>query len=533
MTPKRFFNTVGPIDPERHYYVPPLSRIDLEQVDLLFEQRKYFVLHAPRQTGKTTVLRALQRRLNRAGRFRCVYASCQEGQASADDTAATIRCVLENLAEDAEDTLSDTFVWERLPELLERVGPTTVLRHVLKQWAAANSKPIVVLLDEIDALFGRPLVSVLTQLRTGYLNRSATYAFPHSIVLCGMRHVQDYEMARPTGDPGREGSPFNIVAKSLRLGDFTETEMRCLLAQHTEATGQPFSEDALLYIWDQTRGQPWLVNALAYEACFEQKHTTKRGRPIEVSALRDARENLIVRRESHIAQLGRRLEDPRVRRVVEQLLIGGSLRGTQRGDIEFARDLGIVAPSPPPAFANPIYGEVVPRELTSELQEEIMASAQSYVSGSGRLLMSRLLEDFQDFYRRNAEHWIERHSFREAGPHLVLHAFLHKVVNSGGRIEREAALGSGRADLLVLWPGGASEVGGADEQRILIECKLRRGNRDRLKREGAAQVRQYMDRAAAAEGHLLIFDRTKGLKWEDRVFREDLAGLPPVTAWGM
>ena len=115
----------------------------------------------------------------------------------------------------------------------------------------------------------------------------------------------------------------------------------------------------------------------------------------------------------------------------------------------------------------------------------------------------------------------------------MLHAFLHKIVNSGEQIKREAALGSGRADLLVQWPGGGAEVGGAEEQRIPIECKLRRGNRDRLKREGAAQIRQYMDRASAVEGHLLIFDRTKGLKWDDRVFREDLAGLPPVTAWGL
>ena len=523
MTARRFFNTVGPIDPRRHYYVPPLSRIDLAEVDLLFEERKYFVLHAPRQSGKTTVLRALQRRLNCAGRYRCVYASCQEGQASADDTAATIRSLLENLAEGAEDDLDDTFLWDRLPELRDRIGPNTLLRHLLKHWAAASSKPIVVLLDEVDALSGQPLVSVLTQLRTGYLNRSETYAFPRSIVLCGMRHLQDLEMVRPTGDTGQEGSPFNIVAKSLRLGDFT----------HTEATGQRFTKAGRRYIWDQTRGQPWLVNAPAYEACFERQDGTGGGGLIEVSVLREAREKLITRRETHIGQLRRRLEDSRVRRVVEQLLIGGSLRGTQRGDIQFARDLGIVARSPPPDFANPIYGEVVPRELTSELQEEITASAQSNVSKSGRLIMSKLLGDFQDFYRRNAEHWIERHSLKEAGPQLVLHAFLHKIVNSGGRIEREAALGSGRADLMVLWSGAASEVGGKEEQLILLECRLQRGSRERLIREGAHQVRQYMDRAAAGEGHLLIFDQSKGLKWEDRVYREDLEGWPPVTPWGM
>jgi len=46
----RFFNTAGPIKPARHYSIPPLERLDLNEVLALIRDEKYFVLHAPRQT---------------------------------------------------------------------------------------------------------------------------------------------------------------------------------------------------------------------------------------------------------------------------------------------------------------------------------------------------------------------------------------------------------------------------------------------------------------------------------------------------
>ncbi len=69
----RFFNTAGPIEPDIHYYIPPLERIDLDEVLLLIGQRQYFVLHAPRQTGKTSALLALMDELNGSEQYRCVY----------------------------------------------------------------------------------------------------------------------------------------------------------------------------------------------------------------------------------------------------------------------------------------------------------------------------------------------------------------------------------------------------------------------------------------------------------------------------
>ena len=157
----------------------------------------------------------------------------------------------------------------------------------------------MLLLDEVDTLTGDALLSVLSQLRSGYPKRPRR--FPQSVVLCGLRDVQDYRA------PGAKGSPFNIKAESLRLGDFSEVETRALLGQHTAETGQPFAEEALAAVWRETRGQPWLVNALAHEACFESRADRDRSRTITDADVRDARERLIEGRVTHLDNLGSKL----------------------------------------------------------------------------------------------------------------------------------------------------------------------------------------------------------------------------------
>ena len=111
-------------------------------------------------------------------------------------------------------------------------------------------------IDEIDALVGDTLITVLRQLRSGYRDRPRR--FPQSIVLCDER---DYRIRSSSGEIVLDGSAFNIKAKSLRLGDFTEGETRGLLGQHAKEIGQDFAEHALAEIWKLSRGQPWLVNA--------------------------------------------------------------------------------------------------------------------------------------------------------------------------------------------------------------------------------------------------------------------------------
>ena len=531
--PRRFFNTAGPMIPADHYHVPLLERLDLDEVLLLIEQKRYFVMHAPRQTGKTSALLALLEELNGSGRYRCVYVNVEIGQSAREDVEEAMRAILSQLASQAEHVLGDRSVREVLREVREDAGPHGVLQEVLGRWAAADARPLVLLIDEIDALIGDTLLAVLRQLRAGYPERPRR--FPQSVVLCGVRDVRDYRIHSSAENAVvAGGSAFNIRAESLRLGDFTEVEVRALLAQHTDETGQVFAEEARSGIWELTRGQPWLVNALAYEACFRNKEGRDRSRAITGEAIAEAREQLILRRETHLDQLTDKLQEERVRRVVEPLLSGtDSAEKIPVDDLEYVRDLGLVRRQGPLAIANPIYQEVIPRDLTYTTQEYLHQDPAWYVDADGALRVADLLAAFQAFFREHSEHWVERFDYKEAGPQLLLQAFLQRIVNSGGRIEREYGLGRRRTDLLILWPRPGEARPGQAVQKAVVECKLLYRSLEQTVSEGLEQTRAYMDRCAAGEGHLVVFDRTAGVSWEDKIFRRDDTGEPKVTVWGM
>ncbi len=529
----RFFNTTGPVVAADHYCVPPLQRVDLNELLALIRDKRYFVLHAPRQTGKTSALLALRDLLNEgaAGTYRCVYVNVEVGQASREDKAEALRAILSELEIEAEMTLDDRLPARLWPAILERTGSGGALRHVLARWAMADPTPLVLLIDEIDTLVGDTLITVLRQLRAGYPQRPRR--FPQSVILCGVRDVRDYRIhssAEKTVITG--GSAFNVKAASLRMGDFTEAEVHGLLGQHTAETGQRFAEAALQAVWELSAGQPWLVNALAQQACFTDAAGSDRRRNITAEAIHAAREQLILRRETHLDQLTDKLQEERVRRVVEPLLSGVQASPEMRpADLEYVRDLGLVARDAPIRIANPVYREVIPRDLTSVAQDSFTHDPAWYVEADGSLNLTRLLAAFQEFFREHSEHWLGRFQYREAGPQLLLQAFLHRIVNSGGRVEREYGLGRMRTDLLIVWPAGAPPE---RVQRMVIECKLLRGSREETVRAGLAQTRAYLDRCGAAEGHLVIFDRTPDRPWNAKLFRrEETTGGMPVTVWGM
>ena len=523
----RFFNTSGPVVSADHYCIPPLHRVKLDEVLKLIRDKRYFVLHAPRQTGKTSALLALRDLLNdgSAGAYRCVYVNVEIGQAAREDVARGMRAILGALGTRARRTLGDQSLANVWPDVLSTFGPEGALQEVLIRWAEADPTPLVLLIDEIDALIGDTLIAVLRQLRAGYDERPT--GFPQSVILCGVRDVRDYRIhsaAEQTVITG--GSAFNIKAASLRLGDFEETDVLELLGQHTAETGQRFAAAALAAVWEMTAGQPWLVNALAREACLD--------RTPEIGArdIHAARERLILRRETHLDQLTDKLREPRVRRVIEPVLRGDdAIADLRPDDLDYVRDLGLVARDGPIRVANPIYREVIPRDLTANTQDGLTHEPVRYVDADGGLDLTRLLAAFQAFFREHSEHWIERFQYREAGPQLLLQAFLQRIVNSGGRVEREYGLGRMRTDLLVVWPADAPP---AQSRRMVIECKLLRGAMERTVREGLRQTRRYLDRCAAAEGHLVIFDRTPGKEWREKLFcRRETGGGAVITVWGM
>lgn len=531
----RFFNTAGPIQPDIHYNIDPLMRVDTDEIMMLIRQRKYFVLHAPRQTGKTSCLLALRDHINRSDEFRAVYANVEAGQALRGDANAVSLVVASVIARETIQLFNDD-----LPErILRRVNTPenagNLLATFLLQLCEAFDRPLVLMLDEIDALVGDSLVSVLRQIRSGYAGRPAN--FPISIILCGVRDVRDYRIHTADKDIITGGSAFNIKAESLRLGNFSREEIRELYMQHTTATGQVFDEACFPMIWTATEGQPWLTNALGYEVTMKMRENRDRSVRIIPEMIYRAQENIIYRRETHIDILIDKLREDRVRRVIAPILAGEeeaeeSLMPSD--DIQYVADLGLITLDKPRRISNAIYREIIPRELTWSTQSGLIQQAAWYINPDNSINMEKLLLDFQQFFRQNADSWIERFDYKESAPQLLLQAFLQRVVNGGGYIDREYGLGRGRTDLLIRKP--LTDGYGGPIQRIVLELKIKRGRAiDTLIADGLRQTAGYMDYVGdVKEGHFILFNRDKEMTWEEKIWhRTETYGGYDITVWGM
>ena len=497
----RYFNTTGPCRADQHYMLPAEPR--LPEAPKLIDRGQYFAVHAPRQVGKTTTLMALARSLTAQGKFAALHFSCETGEPAGDDYTAAQEAVLSQIARSAELALPDE-LRPPSPWPPDAVG-AELLTTALSAWSRACPRQLVLFFDEIDALRGNSLRAVLRQLRSGFPSRPE--AFPHSVVLCGLRDVRDYKAASG-GDPTRLGtsSPFNIKVASLRLADFSEDDLRDLYAQHTDATGQPFEEAALECAWELSRGQPWLVNSLGREVVEELG--LEPSQAITRDHMEEAKERLILARATHLDSLVKRLNEDRVRRVLEPVIAGAytGAGDSYNDDISYVRDLGLLASTAPARVANPIYREVIVRVLSAFAEDRLpVEDPRTFILPDGTLDLRRILEEFAEFWREHGEVLAAGMPYHEVAPQLVIMAYLQRIVNGGGYVDREYGVGRGRIDLLLRWP--YEKQGKRHWQREALELKVwRDGEKDPLSK-GLAQLDGYLDRLGLDTGVLVIFDR--------------------------
>lgn len=502
----RTFNTTGPCEPDRHYMLPAEGR--LPDLLPLVEERLYFVVHAPRQTGKTTAMRAFAARL-RAGGYAAVHATLEESQ-GVEATEEAEPIWMTAIARAAQAQLDAT---DGPPEPLLAGAVGTRLGAWLAAWAERLApRQVVLLLDEADVVTGPALVSLLRQLRAGFLQRPAR--FPASVALVGMRELRDYLATAKDGSPVSPGSPFNIKAGSFTLRNFTAEEIAALYGQHTAETGQPFTEEAIARAWAWTQGQPFLVNALGRRVVMEER--TDRGLPIDGAAIDAAVRWLAQSRTTHLYSLAERLREPRVARIVSAVLTGDQSVPYRHDDFQYVVDLGLVVKGPDGAeIANPLYREVLARELTTDLQENLPRPRWRWLDAQGRLDFPTLVDQFLGWWRENADALGElAPGYPEALPHLAFMAFLQKVVNGGGEVRREYAAGRRALDLVVIY--------GPD--RFVVELKRVRARDalDAVRRAGVEQTLAYLDALGEREGWLILFDQRPRRTWKQRLWAETL-----------
>jgi hypothetical protein len=503
----------------------PLRGIDKELNDLI-EQEQYFVIHAARQSGKTTLLWELTDKINAEGKYHALYCSLEGVQAFTEPEKgipAVVKCI--------KDSIDNYGMPSGFAENADYGDAANVLKASLVSYCKSLGKPLVVFFDEADCLSNGTLITFLRQLRNGFVSR-ARIPFVHSLALVGMRNIRDYKARiRPDSETLGSSSPFNIVKESLNLGNFTKENVAGLYAQHTEATGQIFEKDSVELIYEQTQGQPWLVNAIACE-CVEKICKKDYSVPITREMAKTAIDNMILARGTHFDSLMERLKEQRVRSVIQPLIMGEEL-GIDKlsDDYLYTRDLGLIRDSGGKTEpSNPIYAEVIVRALNWSVQEAIKDSYENYAMPrymkDGRMDMDFLIKDFQEFWRENSEIWLDRYKknfyqYDEAAPHLVFQAFLQRVINGGGSIIREMALGKRRVDLCIVYEG----------QKYPVELKILRNEKSVA--DGLEQLSAYMDKAGTSEGWLVLFDRNAEKPWEDKLYmRQEMHKEKHITVAG-
>ena len=370
----RYFNTAGPCNKEKHYMIEASTR--LQGVDRLLDMEQYFVIHAARQSGKTTYLLDLVQKLNLQGQYYALYCSLeslQEIKNSKEGIPLILKCIGESLC------TNDFPKQELFAKNADYDNYTGVLFSELKKYCRIIDKPLVIFFDEVDCLSENTLITFLRQLRLGYVNRTLS-PFVHSIALVGMRNIRDYKaQVRPDSQTLGSASPFNIVTKTMTLKNFTKDEIISFYKQHTDDTGQLFENKAIDYIFEQTQGQPWLVNAVVSEIIVEMLNLDYT-KAITDEMAKTAIQTIILRRDTHIDSLLERLKEERVRRVIEPIIYGADIPDLMSDDYQYVQDLGLIKdvdykiqPS------NPIYAEVIVRTLSYDAQRKLALEKPDYI----------------------------------------------------------------------------------------------------------------------------------------------------------
>ncbi|MCL2065128.1 MAG: ATP-binding protein [Candidatus Cloacimonetes bacterium] len=509
----RHFNTAGPVNRPSAYRIDPLTRWNTGEILGLIEEEKYFILHAPRQTGKTSCLLALRDYLNKEGKYFAVYVNFEVGQAWRHDIKKATDEFVQEILSRMRGVLKEDFPTEESIAFYKTRASINALNEMLEYLSNLIKKPIVMFIDEIDSLIGDTLISVLRQLRAGYDKRPEN--FPSTIILCGVRDIKDYRIHTSNQEIITGGSAFNIKTESLRLGNFSKEEVIELYNQHTTETGQVFADDCFDLVMEYTDGQPWLVNALAREVTHKMKENRDRSITITVEKLEMAKERLILARQTHLDQLADKLDEPRVLNVILPMVLGLDTQ-PNKDDAQYCIDLGLIKFTKTGLeIANKIYKEVIPRTLTEDTQSFLPRRFDpDWINDDDSINVQELLRQFKEFWNENTAIWASTiKGYQEAAPHLVFQAFLQRMLNSGAYINREYALGNRRTDIMIKRTYKKNNA--YHTEKIVIELKVinTKHKYESIRDEAIIQTADYAKYCGVHEAQIIIFDRNETQKW--------------------
>jgi hypothetical protein len=253
-------------------------------------------------------------------------------------------------------------------------------------------------------------------------------------------------------------------------------------------------------VWEQTRGQPLLVNTLAKMAVTQL--VTDVSKTIEASHIEEAVRLFESSNPMHLTSLASRLAEERVMRVVAPAMRGTELQGVAADDIRYVCELGILEErgAGELVVSNPIYARSLMRSLAEPIKANLAALAPTWRAPDGSIDLVRLRESFLDFWAQHGRTLDPLVAKYELVSHIVMTAWLDRVVNGGGRVDREVAVARGKVDVLVRHR----------DLRLPIEIKVHLDDRADPVPEGLRQLDRYCEALRVDTGWLVVFDQRTG-----------------------
>jgi hypothetical protein len=501
---EKIFNITGICRPAKHYMADVSNK--MAQTMKMVERGDYFIINRPRQYGKTTTLFTIEKMLAATGKY-VVFNISFEG--IGDDVFENEKVFAPNFL----DILADKAAYfnadlaKSIREVLKDVDSLKTLSQALTQIITQISKPVVLLIDEVDKSSNNQLfVSFLAMLRNKYLEQDRVKTF-HAIILAGVHDIKSLKLKIRPDVEQKYNSPWNIAAEFKVDMNLQVAEIKPMLAEYARDKNvkmdtQSISERLFYY----TSGYPFLVSKLC--KMVDEDVLPNKTNPEWTSADIDlAVADLVKETNTNFDSLIKNIEAyPDLYELVYRYLIDIEQHGYSVHDpiVNLGLIHGIFKNGRGLTIHNRIYEEVLYDYLMSKAKAKVLMAADTISSNyrfpDNTLNMETVLTKFQAFMREPYSR-LDR-NFLERQGRLVFLAFIKPIINGSGYDFKEPQISEERRlDVVITFLN----------QKYIAELKLWRGEKAHAK--GLLQLADYLQKQALTEGYLIVFDHSETKEW--------------------
>ena len=491
--PKRYFEKSGVVDPKASYYVPleNVTNMDNQDIKTMVDLGRYFSIFAPRQSGKTTFFEGFCSELEKDSAYISILLSFQDykGLDRSKFYSLIQEGINEQLLQRLEEVRCDSLDAARALLAKQDVTDHISFRKLFQALnQAIKSKKIVIFIDEFDGIPRDDLENFLISLRELYQEyKGSEDKALYSVGLVGIRNITKLIVGGV--------SPFNI-ADQVSLPPFTFKNVHDLYAQYTEETNQSFTEGAVEKVFEETGGQPWLVNRLGTILTVNIRPETTE--PITGEDVKKGVEMLLYEENSHFDNITEKAKQFK-ETFIEVVFDGVEyIPGDEEQSLLLTHGL-IKAEGKNLFVSNPIYKKRFTRTFFREAGAGADIAHRGYFTADGFLNMETILSDFEEYIIQIGVNafYANKKPYEKTGQFLLT-AWLYQFVEGGkGELRYEMPTGLGRMDILLTYKG----------RKYVIETKINRANIDKTIDRAVEQIcGKYLLTEKADEGYVVVLD---------------------------